>query len=317
MKNTHLKLAILFLILTFAFSTGVVKAETKATEEKAWYEYDREAPLKDEIIREEELKGYKKVYFKFVDLQGGEVPGVMTLPTRAEGPFPVVVMMHGFMMQKEDFINEAFHKPFAKRGVATIAIDFPLHGDRPGDPQTGFTTLDAAEAMFRQALFDVLRLFDYIDAREELDANRMGYVGVSMGSIIGSMAAGIDERVKVMAYLIGGGGLECLFRSLDGVGSKSLGDLVRENPNAVKEKFEYFDQLGFAKKISPRPILFYNVEDDPIVKKECAENFHNAAGEPKKVVWQKSGGHVILPMQIKPPVLKWFEEHLLSSPEDE
>ncbi|MFH1537803.1 MAG: alpha/beta hydrolase [bacterium] len=323
MDRKFLKRTIILLPFVILLSTCCLLAaeQTEANkksapgEERAWYEYDREAPLQDEILREEEQKGYKKVYFKFTDLQGDEVPGVMTLPTMAEGPFPVVVLMHGFMMQKEDFINQAFHVPFAKRGVATIAIDFPLHGDRPGDPQMGFDSLDGAESMFRQALFDVLRLFDYIEKSGELDAGRMGYIGVSMGAIVGSIAAGIDERVKVMAFLIGGGGLECLFTGIDMAGSKSLGDLAKNNPETLREKFEYFDQLAFAGRISPRPVLFYNVEDDPIIKKECAENFHNATGEPKEVIWRTAGGHYVNTnsKKVREPILKWFDEHLLDA----
>lgn len=288
------------------------RARAEAVEAAKWYEYDKSTPLNGKEIKEVQAAGYKKIYFEFTDLQRETVPGVMTLPTGAKtvAPYPVIVMMHGFMMSKEDFINAAFQGYLAAMGYATVAIDFPMHGDRPGDPKTGFGSLDDAEKMFTQALFDVIRLLDYVETRPELDAKRIGYFGVSMGSIIGGIAAGVDERVKVMAFMIGGGGLECLFQGLDKAGSKTLGDVIKNDPDAIRRKLEYFDPVQYFQRLSPRPVLFYNVEDDPIVKKECAANFHNAVGEPKKVIWEKSGGHIVMPMRVKRDVTGWFKKYL-------
>ncbi|MEW5944732.1 MAG: alpha/beta hydrolase [bacterium] len=285
--------------------------------ESAWYAYDSKTPLDAAVTDEKDGEGFKVIGFSFVNLEGERVPGVMTLPAGGghAPPFPVVVMMHGYMQDKANFIFAGLYEPFSERGIATVAIDLPSHGGREGNLVEDFNDLDRAEATFRRAVFDVFRTFDFVETREELDATRIGYFGISMGAIVGAIACGADERVKTAVFTLGGGGLDCLFKGIKLGGTAKIKEIAAANPGLLEEKLGYFDPLEFVSRLAPRPVLFYNVEDDQVVPRECAEKFHAAAGEPKKVVWQKSGGHLFFPNQIKPHAMEWYEKHLIAPAE--
>ncbi|MEW6201563.1 MAG: alpha/beta fold hydrolase [bacterium] len=297
------------ILLCAVFYTAILFASDEIA---PWYEYDREAALKPEIISRVEGKNYEKVYFRYTSVGGEVVPGVLTLPDpdAHKPPFPVIVLMHGYMQDKENFIFAGFHKPFADKGWATVAIDAPYHGERPGKMEDAFRTIETSEQFIKQYIFDVFRLLDYIETLPELDTERVGYFGISMGTIVGAIAAGIDERIRAMVLTLGGGDLACVFKDINVAGAKNVkGFAGEEGVDALVERFAYLDPVSYLRKISGRPVMFYNTRDDMVVRKECAENFHNAVGEPKKVIWGK-GGHVLFPQQIVNQAIEWYGKYL-------
>lgn len=305
MKKTILFLTTLCAIF---YSIALFAAEEAAP----WYQYDREAPLNPEITKKVEEKNYEKIYFKYTSVGGAVVPGVLTLPTANahKPPFPVIVLMHGYMQDKENFIFAGFHKPFSEKGWATIAIDAPYHGERPGKLQDAFQTIETSEQFYKQFVFDIFRLLDYIETLPELDKTRVGYFGISMGSILGSIVAGIDQRIRVMIFTLGGSDLTCVLKGINLSGPKNVkGFATEKDAKSFVERYAYIDPANYLSKITGRPVMFYNAKDDLIIGKECAENFQNAIGEPKKVIWGK-GGHILFPQQILKPSIEWYEKYL-------
>src|SRR4051794_24583114 len=66
-----------------------------------------------------------------VELEVGgveRVPGVLQLPP-VETPVPAVLLLHGLTSRKEDMASSIGHA-LLQRGVASLAIDLPLHGQR-------------------------------------------------------------------------------------------------------------------------------------------------------------------------------------------
>src|SRR5437868_3195019 len=62
---------------------------------------------------------------------GGEaVPAILQLPC-ADGSVAAVLLLHGFSSRKER-MAESIGRGLATRGVASLAIDLPLHGAREG-----------------------------------------------------------------------------------------------------------------------------------------------------------------------------------------
>ncbi len=53
---------------------------------------------------------------------------------------------------------------------------------------------------------DFKRCVDYLETRQDIDIKKLGYFGMSLGGVFGSIIAAVDDRVKVQVLL--GGGLE-------------------------------------------------------------------------------------------------------------
>jgi len=136
----------------------------------------------------------------------GGVPLVLVLPAGAPGPLPVVVIYHRFSGHNtEDLLRLAL--PLADSGVAAVLPEAALHGERaPGD-------FDRRLARDRDGLFtDVLDatvgeadgVLAWVAEREELDADRVGVVGTSMGGAVALAVAcgGHSPAAKVAVALM-------------------------------------------------------------------------------------------------------------------
>src|SRR5688500_1928666 len=57
------------------------------------------------------------------------VPAILLLPAAIEHPVPAALLLHGYSSRKER-MADTIGRALANRGVASLAIDLPLHGDR-------------------------------------------------------------------------------------------------------------------------------------------------------------------------------------------
>ena len=63
-----------------------------------------------------------------IELAGARVPSIMLLP-ELDAPVPAVLLLHGYSSSKERLSN-TMGRALAARGIASLAIDLPLHGTR-------------------------------------------------------------------------------------------------------------------------------------------------------------------------------------------
>jgi hypothetical protein len=61
--------------------------------------------------------------------------------------------------------------------------------------------------MMTQAVLDVRRTVDFLETRPEFDSKRLGIAGISLGSIVATVAYGVDTRIKLATFMLGGADL--------------------------------------------------------------------------------------------------------------
>jgi dienelactone hydrolase len=218
---------------------------------------------------------------------GDRVPGRLLLPPRTDCPVPVTLLQHGAGGSKRAAYIEAAAGPWAMRGLAVASIDFPLHGER-SDPKLsklltgGIGTLgDLWVDVHRRAVMDLARAVDAVASFSEIDGERLGYAGFSLGSILGTAFCAADPRPRAAAFALGGGGL---------------------GPAAL-------DPARYVGHIAPRPVLFVNAEGDTTIPRSAAEALHAAASEPKQVRWFE-GTHTALPGVALKAMWEFLNTHL-------
>ncbi len=202
--------------------------------------------------------------------RGDRVPGRLLLPPTGDGPFPLVLLQHGNQGSKDAPYMLAVAAPWVRNGVAVASIDFPLHGERAnaklmkllGEALGGEgKPTPAGEAVLRefvrQAVIDLQRALDAAEELPRVDARRVAYAGLSLGSIVGATFCAIDPRPCAAALVLGGGGF---------------------GPPEV-------DPAHHVGRFAPRPILFINASRDERVPRAAAEALYAAAGEPKEMLW--------------------------------
>lgn len=136
-----------------------------------------------------------------VKRQGQTIPGVVWYPATPAGPRPLVLMGHGGGGHKRNERMVMLGRLFAgDYGWWAAAIDGPVHGGR------GAVT-DASDPVYRQMwqrpetvqemIDDWKATLDALSALGDIDKARVGYWGVSMGTMFGLPYVASDSRVRV------------------------------------------------------------------------------------------------------------------------
>ena len=247
-----------------------------------FFRYDRNAPFQAEEQVEEIGDGLQRLHFSIVSARRERVSGYLFF--RAGTHARLVLLQHGAGGSKDDDYIEAIARAWAPRGWAVAAIDAPLHGERAGghvlNPAEFILQPFSLVHLQQQAVADLMRAVDYLEKRPEVDSAPVGFVGFSLGTIMGVPFVAMDQRVRVAAFLIGGGGL--LELALPFVPAEMKADLVAAA--------ELADPVTFAPYIAPRPVLMINALGDQVVPRQLTESLYKALGEPKELVWFE-GGH--------------------------
>ncbi len=279
--------------------------------------YDKTLPLspQESVLQETaQFTVYKVTYRSARDQR---VPALLILPKnrKEDERLPCVMLMHGLGSDKRMF--EMLWPLLTQQGYALFAIDAQYHGERkPNDdiPFFGPYPYRARDALI-QTVIDLRRGLDYLETRKEIDPKRIGYIGASMGGILGSMFAGVDERVQAPVLLVAGGNWRILMErstlSMWRDASKQNAQLMEQALQAM----DVVDPVHWVGRISPRPVLFINGDADDVVPVDSNKALQNAAREPKTIVWYK-GGHVPPPnemMNVFGQITNWLNTHLKGS----
>ena len=230
-------------------------------------------------IHENQMGELREVQFWFH--QGAEhVPGLLYLPVSHEEPMPFVLIQHPGMGSKEDYFVADIARAWARRGWVCGGLDAPLHGERASaDPMSLFRNPDRYPEIRAQFAAEVSAMLDLLPATFPIDMARLGFVGYSMGSMLGIPAVARDGRFKAAAFcLVGEGGLA-------GSASGEDSDIARINA-AVRVVGKLEDQL---------------------IPREKTESLYAALTREKDLRWCP-GTH----FEIGPDVIKLAEEWMVS-----
>jgi len=130
-----------------------------------------------------------------VPFEGKEITAYLQLPAGVR-PAPLVMSVGGLDSYKE-YVVEQYGPGYLAAGLGYVAIDMPGTGEAPLRIDAG------AERMFS-------RLLDALLARQDIDARRVGFMGVSWG---GHWAARVayTEKDRLRASAVWGGPVDKYF----------------------------------------------------------------------------------------------------------
>jgi dipeptidyl aminopeptidase/acylaminoacyl peptidase len=124
-----------------------------------------------------------------VPFEGSQLVGFLRLPP-CEGPHPTVVMIPGLDSTKEEF--RSTERLFLDRGLATFSVDGPGQGESEYD-----LPIRADWEVVGAAILDALT------SLPDVDGNRIGVWGVSLGGYYAPRLASGEPRVRACVALAG------------------------------------------------------------------------------------------------------------------
>jgi dienelactone hydrolase len=175
------------------------------------------------------------------------------------------------------------------RGVASLALDLPFHGERQGADREIPRNPLALVGAWKTAIAEARAAVTWLAGQPEVDAERIGIVGYSLGGFLALMTAAEDDRFGVVALA-------------------AAGDLPDQTPYATLVR-GLVDPLRAAGRLDGRPLLLVNGRRDRTTRPAQAERLFAAALEPKTIKWY-DGGHWPPPSAID-GAAKWVSERLV------
>ncbi len=200
--------------------------------------------------------------------RGHDTVTALWLTPEGTRPGPAALLLHGFSSSKER-MSSAVGRALLARGVASLALDLPFHGERGstgGLPKNPLAIVGAWKAAVAEARAAV----SWLAGQADTDAARIGIVGYSLGGFLALMSASEDERIRVVAMA-------------------AAGDLPDQTPYAALVR-GLVDPPRAARRLAGRPLLLMNGRHDTTTRPVQAERLFAAALEPKSLVWY-DGGH--------------------------
>jgi acetyl esterase/lipase len=162
-------------------------------------------PFDLEVVEELELDGCIRRSVTFASGDGDRIPADIYLPTGVEGRRPAMLALHptGVLGKRiisghEAHPNMQYALELAQRGYVVIAPDYPSFGDYAYD----FTT-DAYASGTMKGIFNHMRCVDLLQSMDEVDPERIGVIGHSLGGHNSIFVAVFDERIKVVVTSCG------------------------------------------------------------------------------------------------------------------
>jgi dienelactone hydrolase len=321
---------------TVANSTAAWAAQRKQVRAQLWELLGKLPPRpglpKVETLSREDRGDYVVEKFQFDNGAGAVVPGYILLPKKPGGKQPGILYCHWhggeYDIGKEELF-QAKHTPeppgpaLAKRGYVVLGIDAYCFGERngrgPGGPEekgsAGEMTaskfnLWAGRTLWGMMLRDDLMALDYLASRREVDAGRLGVMGMSMGATRSWWLMALDERLKT------GVAIACLTRYQNLIEHEML--KAHGIYYFVPGFLNYFDTEAVISLIAPRPALFLNGSDDGGSPEDGIHAIEAAVRPAYQLYGKEAGfqsvvypgqGHVYTP-EMWAKTLAWMDERL-------
>ncbi len=196
-----------------------------------------------------------------LDLNGIEpVPAYFVKPKNTDRPIPCMLYNHAhggnYLLGKDELLlgrQELCTPPYAQaltsQGWGALCIDTWVFGERRGrsESETFKEMLWKGQVLWGMMVYDSLRALDYLSTRHDVDGERIGTIGLSMGSTMAWWTAALDTRVRVCVDICCLTDFEALLdtRGLDGHG------IYYYVPSLLK----HFTTAQINALIAPRPHL--------------------------------------------------------------
>lgn len=209
---------------------------------------------------------------------------------RGKGKHPAVIVLH--ILGGDFALARLFANCFAQQGIAALFLKMPYYGPRRGDSPRRMISTDPQQTVegMTQAIGDIRRATHWLASREEIDADKLGVFGISLGGITGALALGIESRLQRGCLLLAGGDIgQVAWEAKMAAAARREWEAQGKTKAEFLKILEPIDPVRYAERAKGKQILMLNALSDEVIPKACTESLWQSFGKPK-IEWF-SGGH--------------------------
>jgi pimeloyl-ACP methyl ester carboxylesterase len=264
----------------------------------------RRVPLDVQVIETEELSRVTRMKITYVPERGDRISAYLLVPRELNGPAPAMVCLHGTGQSRGKTAGlgtgAQYTLDLAERGYVTIAPDYPLIGENTVAP----SSLGYVSGTMK-GIWDHMRAVDLLQALPEVDRERIGCIGLSLGGHNTLFLAAFDQRIQVAVTSCG---FDSFFDYMDGkldgwcqeCYMPRIATVYGKDPE--KLPFDFPEVLA---AIAPRPVFVHAPISDSNFRvasvRRCIEAalpVYRLLGAPDQLVAiYPEGGHAFPPEQ--------------------
>ena len=267
-----------------------------------FFAYDANLPLEARVVQQWDNESTLRQKIVFRGAQGFLVPGYLEFPKAASKPYPLVLLLHGWSGSRQNWYEDEniisggpMRQALLDAGYATLALDAATHGERSSEiDYMHVNPFDAPKAPPRRNYFtfaeitvqtvtDYRRALDYMAQREEIDMNRVGLVGYSMGGRDSFFLLSVEPRIKMAVACV---------------------------PPLVSEGHGPTAPIDYTWGIGSKPFLMLMGRKDDMYDAARVEASYRKyiEGPNTKLIWYDQG-HKLTPVYV-PDALAWVKRNL-------
>lgn len=150
-----------------------------------------------------------------LDLNGSQsVPAYFVKTKACDGPLSCVLYNHAhggdYELGKDELIcgratlqSPPYARALTEKGYAALCVDTWCFGERRGRTESEVfkEMLWKGQVLWGMMVYDSLRAVDCLPDRPDVDVQRIGTLGISMGSTMAGWVAALDTRIGAYADL--------------------------------------------------------------------------------------------------------------------
>lgn len=206
------------------------------------------------------------------------------------GPFPATVVLD--ILGGDQKLSKIQSSFLARKGIACLFVQMAYYGPRrPPNSKVRLLmpNVEHTLAAVRQTVLDIRLAGAWLASRAEVDAARLGVVGTSLGSFMGTLTAEMDPRFKKVAIVLGGGGLvDAFYDHPQGAPLRLLYHATGGSREKLEKIVSIADPLTRAANLKDRQVLMIAASKDEVVPPSACKKMWEALGQPK-IVWYDAG----------------------------
>ncbi|MCX8065807.1 MAG: S9 family peptidase [Candidatus Hydrogenedentes bacterium] len=270
------------------------------------------------VEKTEDMGSYLRKKMWFTSELNDRLPVYLLIPKETKDKVPGIVCLHqtvdigkGSPVGLDDRYNRHIAKELGERGFVVVVPDYPGFGDYKIDPyKMGYKSATA------KGIWNHMRCVDLLLSMKEVNPDKIGAIGHSLGGHNTLFLGLFDKRIKVFATSCGFTSMHKYYNGdLTGWSHKGYMPLIAEkyekNPDLLP-----FDMPEILASLAPRPIFInapihddnFNVEG----VKECVESAKKIyklfnAEKNIEVVYPNCGHD--FPPEIRELAYSFFEKH--------
>lgn len=205
----------------------------------------------------------------------------------AAGPHPGVIVLH--ILGGDFDLSRVFCRSLAEHGVAALFVKMPYYGPRRTEGSKARMVSYDPEATVRgmtQAVLDIRQAVAWLAAQDEVDPQRLGIMGISLGGITSALAAAAEPRLQNICLILAGGDIgKAAWDSRHLAPLRARWAAQGGTRESLVELLTPIDPVTYAKNVHGRRVLMLNAEHDDVIPPACTDSLWQALGKPEIVWW--------------------------------